>query len=183
MLETLAGRLKWEHTGTGIRVEIPARLDWTTLFFVVWLAGWSVAGWHVILDALSKPNVQPFNLLWLVGWAAGECFVIASVVWSLAGNTTLMLDSSTLEINRRIAGIQLDRRSFATTSVHNLRYIPAANRGRRSYGSQICFEADGKTRAFASKIEDAEAFALIDRLLDVYMFPKDRAMEYLDLSS
>jgi hypothetical protein len=28
MLEKLAGRLKWERTGTGIRVEIPARIPW-----------------------------------------------------------------------------------------------------------------------------------------------------------
>lgn len=183
MLETLAGRLKWEQTGQGIRVEIPARLDWTTLFFIAWLAMWSLAGWHIIMQTFTKHDAPVFNMLWLVGWAAAECFVIASIIWSLAGHTTLILDAYVLEITRRIAGIQLDTRSFATSNVHNLRYMPAGNRGRRSYGSQICFEADCKTRKFASKVEDAEAFALIDRMLDVYNFPKDRALEYLDLSS
>ena len=179
MLETLAGGLKWERTGDGIRVVIPARLDWTTLFFVVWLAFWSVGGWHVVVETFVKYNSPAFDLLWLVGWAAGECFVTAAIVWSLAGRTDLALDSYKLEITNRLAGIQLSMRIFMTGEVRNLRYVPAGNRGRRYYQSRVKFEADGKTRTFGSGLEDIEAFALIDKMLQVHKFPKDSAVEYI----
>ena len=37
-------------------------------------------------------------------------------------------------------------------------------------------------RSFATGIADAEAFALIDKMIEIYPFPKERALEYLDLS-
>lgn len=183
MPEKLAGRLTWERTGEGIRIEIPARRDWTVLFFLVWLAGWSLAGRQVIVETFTKHNSPAFNLLWLVGWAAGECLVTASIIWSLTGRTTFVLDPYKVQIIRRVMGIQLDKREFAPADIRNLRYMPAGNRGRRSYQSKISFEANDKTCSFGSGLEDLEAFALIDKMLEVYKFPKERALEYLDLSS
>jgi hypothetical protein len=177
MLEKLAGRLKWERTGTGIRVEIPARIDWWVLFYVVWLAPWSVAGWRVSVDIFIKHDLSVFNLFWLPVWALGECFVAALIIWRLTGSTTVVLDPSQLDITRRSMGIQIDKRTFRCADVRNLRYIPAGNRGRRSLPSQIGFEANDKTRKFASGIEDIEAFALIDKMLEIYKFPKERALE------
>ena len=183
MFETLAGRLKWERTGNRIRVEIPARLNWTVAFFLVWLAGWTMAGRSVLAETLAKPNPPAFNLLWLVGWAIGECFVTVSIIWSLSGRTSLEMDPGQLAITRRVMGIQISRRTFSTTDVRNLRYNPAGNRGRHSYQSQIKFEADKRTCSFGTGLEDAEAFALIDKMLEVHKFPQERALEYLDLSS
>jgi hypothetical protein len=42
MLETLAGRLKWERIDNGIRVELPAPLDWPNVRRTVggWLLFW-----------------------------------------------------------------------------------------------------------------------------------------------
>ncbi len=182
MLETLAGRLRWENTGSGIYVEIPARLDWTLAFFIIWLAGWSFGGWDVGLQTFSKPNPPIFDLLWLAAWAVGECVVITSVVWSLGGRSFLALDPSSFQFTHRMCGNQLSRKTFATANVRNLRHVPASHRGRQSTGGKISFEADGKTHSFASRLKDAEAFALIDKMLDVYKFPKDRALEYMSTS-
>jgi hypothetical protein len=179
MLEKLAGRLSWERTGSGIRVEIPARLDWSLLFFVVWLPFWSMGGRHVMIETFIKHDQSAFNLFWLMGWAFAECYVTAFIIWSLTGRTTLTVDPCQLEIIRRVIGIQIDKQTFSTADVCNLRYIPAANRGRSSSPSKISFEADDKTRSFASGLEDIEAFALIDKMLDAYKFPKDRALEYI----
>jgi hypothetical protein len=179
MLEKLVGRLTWERTGTGIQVEIPARLDWSVWFLVFWLPLWSMGGWHVMIEAFIKHDQSAFNLFWLMGWAVAECYVVAFIIWSLTGQTTLVLDPCQLEIIRRVIGIQIDKRTFSTADVRNLRYIPSENRGRRSSPSKISFESDDKTRNFASGLEDIEAFALIDKMLDVYKFPKDRVLEYI----
>jgi hypothetical protein len=183
MLETLVGRLRWERTGTGIQVEIPARLSWVIAFLCVWVTGWSMAGWNVINKTFAADNPPLFDLVWLVGWFAGEVTVIAIILWSLTGCFTLNLDNQTLEITRKIAGIKLDKRVFTTANVRNLRYIPATTHGRSSRQSEIRFEADDKTCGFASGIADSEAFSLIDKMLEIFPFPKERALEYLDLTS
>jgi hypothetical protein len=183
MLEKLAGRLTWERTGDGIRVVIPAQLGWVVAFLCVWLVGWSIGGWNVLNNTLESANPPLFDMVWLVGWLLGEVTVIAIIIWSLSGRSTLVLDKCSLEITRRVVGIRLDTRVFRTANVRNLRYIPATTSGKSSRQSQIRFEADDKSCGFASGITDNEAFALIDKMLEVYPFPKERALGYLDLSS
>ncbi len=186
MLQRLAGRLKWDQTGSGIHVEIPARLNWTSLFLIVWLIGWTIGGRHVLSETFtpgSKSYHSLFNLLWLVAWAFGEVLVGATLIWSLTGRTTVDLDPSMLKIRRFALGVQIDRRSFPTSDVRNLRFSPPAQRGRNYAQSQIKSEVQDKTLGIGSGIDDAEAFALIDKMLEVYRFPKERALEYLAISS
>jgi hypothetical protein len=185
MLERLAGRLTWEQSGNGILVEIPARHGWVTLFFCVWLAGWSIAGRQVFLQTFTEGTLnsyRTFNLLWMFGWAAGECFVGAAIIWAVLGRITVVIDPSVLEITHRIAGFPVRSRSFPTSEVRNLRYVPSSGGGRSRRESAICFESADKTIRFGSGLADAEALALIDKMLGVYSFPKERALEYLDLS-
>ncbi len=181
MTDQLAGRLRWERTGLGIRVDIPAKSGWGVLFMGFWLAAWGFGGWKAISSALStKPD--NFLYVWLLFWAVALVFVSMTIIWSLAGKTTLTLDSGNLDLTRSVAGFAFSRRSFRTSDVRNLRFQPASGAGRSRRESQLCFEAADKTIRFASGIRDAEAFALIDRMLEVYAFPKERALEYIDLS-
>jgi hypothetical protein len=183
MLETLAGRLKWERTIQGIRIEIPARLSWVALFLTGWLAFWLYAGARIIGKMLAGDDQSSWALVWLVGWAAGACFAGCWLIWSVGGRTTLSLDPAEMRIQRRVFGIEWDTRSYRTSSVHNLRYIPGyMSPGAIDGGyvqSSIKFEADDKTRSFATGVSDIEAFAMINRMLEVYNFPKDRALEYI----
>jgi len=177
MLQTLAGRLKWERTGNGIRVEIPARLDWTTLFGAVWLVFWSYGGWQITIDTYINHKSVVFNSLWLVGWAIAECYVIGFIVWSITGRTTLLFDPCQLEITRRVIGIQMNYRRYTTSDICNFRFVPARKKGRRSYPSKICFEAENKTRGFSSGISDKEAYALINRMREIHKFPMESWLE------
>lgn len=184
-MEKLADRIRWERTANGIQVLIPARLDWKTLFFTAWLAMWTVAGKSVIhqfVNGRAAGKSDSFTALWLVGWAAAECFVTAAILWALGGRTLLRLDPTTMSIEQQLFGARLVSRSFADTEVRNLRFTPAVTKGRSSVASRISFESADKTRSFGSGISDAEAFAIIDKMLEVYPFPKERALEYLDLS-
>jgi hypothetical protein len=184
-MDKLADRLRWEPTATGIQVLIPARRDWKILFFAVWLAMWTVAGNTTIrrlVSEIAAGKSDWFTALWLIAWAAGECFVSIAIVWALGGKTLLRLDPASMSIEHQLFGIRLRTRSFATAEVRNLRFTPAVAKGRSSVASRISFESGDKTRSFGTGLSDAEAFALIDKMLEIYPFPKERALEYLDLS-
>ena len=179
LLEKLAGKLRWEQTGTGIRVEIPAQVDWSIVFLIIWFVVWTLVGSYMYARGFTRMFPSLFGLVWVLGWAGAEVAVAATILWKIAGRTTLMLDQSQIAIARRLMGIQFSRQSFVTESVRNLRYRPGGNRGKHVYQSQVLFEAGDKTCSFATGIADSEALALIDRMLDVHKFPKDRALEYM----
>lgn len=187
MREKLEGRLKWERTGSGIRIEIPSQAGWLAVFFGFWLAAWSATGWLFAAMASITNTFDTVPLTFTIAWALGWVGILTALLWCLAGRTTLTLDESEMAIQRRVLKMEWDRRRFATKDVLNLRYIPSfslrgwAGTTYTTYtsASQIRFEADGKTRRFAAGISDTEAFALIDRMLEVYNFPKDRALEYI----
>ncbi len=185
MLEKLAGRHTWEPMAGGIRVEIPAQRNWTILFFAVWLVMWTVGGRHVIAETFGRSASHPnswFNMLWLGGWAIGECVVSGAILWGLGGSITLMLDPSNLEIRRRLFGLQIGGFTCPTSKVRNLRFTPAG-RGRNAPQSAVSIEVADKSFSFASGISDAEAFALIDKMLEIYKFPRDRALDYINSST
>jgi hypothetical protein len=173
MLEPLAGRLTWEQTGQGIRVEIPARLSSTIVIRVLWLILWCGAGWLFLSKTHGGHIHSHVQLVWLVGWAAGVILVTASIFWSLAGATTLTLDRNQLQIASRMMGFQLSIQSYANSDVRNLRFIPAMMRAKTNRPSGIWFEANGRLRRFASALTAAEASALIDKMFQVYKFPQD----------
>jgi hypothetical protein len=173
MREKLAGRLTYEPTGEGIRVNIPARRSWTIVIHFLWLLLWLGAGWlawtriHQIHHAAAN-----IPLIWLVGWAVGLVFMTASILWSLTGRSTLVLNSYQLQISRQMIGLQLGTRSYANADVRNLRFIPNMIRGRSNLPSHISFEEKGKTRSFAWAVSETEAMALIDKMMEVYKFPR-----------
>jgi hypothetical protein len=184
-MEKLADRLSWERTANGIRAVIPARRDWTILFFTIWFAGWTFAGktaFHHALLGSDQPPIEWFSLIWLFGWAFAEVLVGCVIFWALGGKTVVRLDPAQLQIEWDLFGIRLASRSIATSRIRNLRFSPRIAMSRSSRASEIRFESAGKTLSFASGISDAEALALIDKMLEVYPFPKERALEYFDLS-
>jgi hypothetical protein len=173
MRENLAGRLTWEPTGEGIRVEIPARQSWTILIQILWLIVWCGAGW-LMLSRIHQGHLAATSipLIWLVGWAAGVVFVIASILWSLSGTTTLEVNSYQLRITRQMMGMQVGSRCCANADVRNLRFVPNMIRGRSNIPSHISFEENGRTRSFGSALAETEALALFDKMDQTYKFPR-----------
>lgn len=187
MLDKLAGRLTWERTGSGIRVEIPAAGGWITAFLCFWLIVWGGIGGALIARAYENEDFTVVMMIWSVAWVVGVCFGLVWMAWSITGRTTVTLSPVELEIRRRFIGMEWDKRTFATSGVRNFRYIPpfsssqwvGGNYERTYHASEMRFEAGDKTRSFAGGVSDTEAFALIDKMLEVYPFPKDRALEYI----
>ena len=73
---------------------------------------------------------------------------------------------------------------MSTTEMRNLRFIPAHGSGKQHVASRLAFEFGTKTIRFATDLEDGEALAIIDSMLEVYAFPRrDRSFEYMELPS
>jgi hypothetical protein len=187
MLEKLAGRLIWERTGSGIRVEISARAGWMLAFLCLWLALFGGIGGALEFKAFNEGDPSTFMLIWGLAWLVGVGVGAGLLIWSLGGRTMLLLNQTEMTIQHRVMGFEWDKRTYATSQVCNLRYVPSfkssgwsgSNYEQTYHQSQIRFEAEDKTRSFASGLSDIEAFALIDKMLEIYNFPKDRALAYI----
>jgi hypothetical protein len=183
MLEKLAGRLKWEKTGPSIRVEIPAGRDWVTLIGGFGLAIFALFSLCVALLSLTIDIPTTTKWMCALGLVALECLALSVLIWNFKGKTLVELNPAQMKIVRHALGVEWNKRSFATRDLRNLEYLPSSGfRISRYYiPGVIRFEANDKTCNFASGISDIEAFALIDRMLDVYEVPKDRALEYIGI--
>jgi len=176
MRATLAGRLTWEPTGEGIRVDIPARRSWTIVIHFVWLILWCGVGWLALTRFHQAHHAAThFPLIWQLGWAAGVILMAGSILWSLTGGTKLELNSHQLRISRQMMGLQLGAQSYANADVRNLRFIPNRILGRSNLPSHISFEENGKTRSFAWAVAETEALALFGKMDEIYKFPRGNA--------
>jgi hypothetical protein len=182
LFETLAGRIRWEQTRTGIRVEIPTRKDWSAILAVSVIELWALRGLSIIPERFFNSD-RPDTGQWiaLLGFLALGSLALLWLSWSFAGKSRLDLDPVEFKIVRRILGIQLDTRTFRTREVRNLRYLPHSEfRIFKGFIPGVfCFEAEDKTHRFGSGVTDIEAFALLNEMLDVYEFPTDRAVHYI----
>jgi hypothetical protein len=184
LFETLAGRIKWEQTASGIRVEIPTRKDWSAILAVLVIEFWALRG-LVLVPLRLFVQGQTYATQWvaLLGFAAVASLGVIWLSWSFFGKSRLDLDQIEFKVVRQILGIHLDTRAFRTREVRNLRYLPHSEfRIFKGYIPGVfCFEADAKTHRFGSGVTDVEAFALINEMLDVYEFPLERAVHYIGL--
>jgi hypothetical protein len=183
MLEKLNGRLMWERTPQGgIRVEIPARLDWAVVAM-----GFVVALWALLCMSLAPLGLLMRDAPGIAAWFFTLCFLalacaaLVLLAWNFKGKTTLTLDPAEMKLVRHVMGVEWNTRVFQTREVRNLRYLPSSGYklGRTFIPSVFCFESGERTHAFASGATDIEAFALIDRMLGVHEFPRERAVDYI----
>jgi hypothetical protein len=182
LYETLAGRIRWEQTRSGIRVEIPTRKDWSAILAVSVVEIWALRGLSIIPERFFVSG-HPNSTQWiaLLGFLALGLLAFIWLLWSFAGKSRLELDPIEFKIVRQIFGIKLDTRAFRTREVRNLRYLPFSEfRIFKGFIPGVfCFEADDKTHRFGSGTTDIEAFALLNEMLDIYEFPRDRAVDYI----
>lgn len=179
-METLAGRLKWERTANGIRVQIPAWRNPAAIINGFIFAVWGLAGvWATLFEWRISPSSLVLTLIMMAVSGAS----LSLLAWNFAGFTDLILDPAAMRIVRRIRGFNWSSRDYSTPTIRNLRYIPptAFRLFRHSAPGQFRFEVDGKTRSFATGLRDIEAIPLLDRMLEIHKFQIDRAAEYIGI--
>jgi len=181
-MERLARRLRWERTGAGVRVEVPARRSWQAVVATVLFAGWTGIPCVFLYRTTeeSRGNVFLFALTCLGMGALGTCAAVAWTVWTWAGESVVALDPRELRIERRVAGFGLDARRFSNAEISGLRFIPAAyiwafRTDADPATTRMEFKTGRKTVRFARGITEREAVGLVDCLAGVYRFPVEGA--------
>ncbi|MGA3345529.1 MAG: hypothetical protein ABSC76_11735 [Terracidiphilus sp.] len=175
MLERLAGRLKWERTSDGIRVVIPERFNWIALGKGLWEPCFYMLIFFLVEPVIRSPHEA--GLGWN-GWLAMCAMFFA--LWFLGSlfpeKIILTLNRSMMIIQRRSFGIKRSTSKYSTDSLNNLRFVSASNREeiRNEYRqSEIQIDQGLKTHPFAEGIAETEARALIEKMMEVYNFPKE----------
>jgi hypothetical protein len=107
LFETLAGRIRFERTGTGIRVEIPTRKDWSAILAVSAIEFWALRGLTIVSGRLFAGN-QTNTTQWtaLLGFATVAALGVVWLMWSCLGKSRLDLDPVEFKIVRQIPGYQ-----------------------------------------------------------------------------
>jgi hypothetical protein len=82
-----------------------------TLFLAVWLVLWTAAGPYVF-SMLGEADLagRAFLVVWLCGWAVGECAVLLFLAWRLRGRQLLVVTPSHLEVRQELGRFKRVRR-------------------------------------------------------------------------
>jgi hypothetical protein len=179
MLETLAGRLKWERMGDGIRVELPVQFAWPNLLRNVgrWLSIWVLIFSPIMLvdHFHGRPAQWGLVLLFAPLYAA-------TGIWEImARKTELTLNPREMSINQAFFQKDWSKRTYATLRLHHLLYCksrPEPTAERRAIENSVLCDVEFQTIGLFDGITEEEADALIAKMIEVYPFPKDLPAVY-----
>ena len=132
MLEALAGRLKWERTSDGIRVEYRLRGDYSAMrrFFIaswrnIWTGLLIITAILFIADLFARQRHS--SGWWSARWWADPLALLfgamlARVNIVLANRTVLTLNPTKLELEFRRWKWKCGRETYLTANLHDLRF-------------------------------------------------------------
>jgi hypothetical protein len=181
MYEKLEGRVKWEKTDRGMRIAIPVRRGPFEAIYgplvVIWLIVATIRYWKL----LAGPHPEDINFtLQMVAigiYVTGFAYFLGWLAWTITGETLITMNPPEVKIQTRIFGIELNSRTFQTNQINRMRFVPPSRLiTQRSIinpnSSTIRFEANKKSESFAKGVSEDEARAVIDRMLQIYEFPR-----------
>ena len=181
MYETLEGRVMFEKTDRGLRIAVPVRRGPFAAVYgplvVIWLALATVRYWRL----LAGPHPEDINFkLQMVAigvYVVGFIFFAIWLAWTTSGQTVITMNPPEVKIQTRVFGVDLTSRTFQTHQINRMRFIPHTRVvTQRSVinpnSSYIRFEANNRRQRFAKGVSAEEARALIDKMLQVYEFPR-----------
>ncbi|MGA2350485.1 MAG: hypothetical protein ABSF70_08650 [Terracidiphilus sp.] len=178
MLETLAGKLKWERTGNGIRVELPAQLTWPNVSRRVgsWLFTWAI--YFALITLMDGFRGRPVS--WRVA-LIGAPFYAACGIWDvLRLRTVLTLNPDEMTINQAFFQKNWTKRIYATRRLDNLRYCKSRlqrTAERREVKNSLLCDVEHQTIGLFDGVDEEEADALIAKMMEVFPFPKYLSIE------
>jgi hypothetical protein len=180
MLEMVAGRLKWERTANGIRVEYRMPGNRTTMLRAL-KASWA-RNWPTLIVFAPICWVIAFfehngkgTFLWVYPLALLFGAMLGDLVSMLANRTILTLDAEMLKLDIRRWNRRRKQKAFLTEHLHDLRFAKSmrgADIRNELHLNEIQFDKDFATQYFTPGITEEEATALITRMKEVYPFPK-----------
>jgi hypothetical protein len=194
-----------QDEGTSLRVTVPSRRNYFTMFFLgFWLAGWAfgeimvggilIAGITKLLfntPELDKfgvagfPWVGLFLLVWLGGWTLGGGFALYNFLWQLAGKENIEISNDSIRIQRAIFGLGRTK-EYLTNYIKNLRVSPGVMDNNMfgwprtssfwaNSGGYLAFDYGSQTFRFGGGIDEAEARQILEKIIG--RFPQFRPRE------
>jgi hypothetical protein len=167
--------LKVESAAGTLRIRVRPRINWLILFstllvlFIICGAGLSPAWARLESTQHAGGNIGGpiLSLLVLSAMAIGTIYAIANMLFS---SELVVLNQTTLEIQRSLLSINLSDRSFPNSTIENLRYDEWSG-GRAGMQNGVRFECVGETITFARQATHSDSWDLIDKMLEIYKFP------------
>lgn len=178
MIETPSnGRAKIFRNGNDIEVQIPTKKNWFVIVFLTaWLVGWFIGEASVITTLFFDDTpffADAFLLFWLVGWTVGGTFCIAMLLWSIAGQEIIKVESGVIELGRQIFSLTKSKK-YHINEVRYLTINPTPDYDIWGMGSQrnlfglkggvLKFDYGLKTLKFGGGIDEAEGRLLVQLL-------------------
>jgi hypothetical protein len=171
------GRARVERRVEGLRIEIPAKRDWSVLaFLILFLVIWLAAGVAEIVEAargegelggqLGPLIILSLGCLWAV-WLLSVTFAGKEIATVTAGEFVL----------ERVAWPHRREKRFRRDRIERLR-TDAADRPERTFarmwnsqweqfglaGGSIVFDYGARTHRFGTKLDEAESRQLVELL-------------------
>jgi hypothetical protein len=172
MLETLAGRLKWERTPEGIRVQLPFRFRWESLPPII--AAFFISLW--IDDIIQKSPIKGTGPS--LGTILGTGLCIAAMLPTLQLAKKVFIILTPTEVSKAISffGKQFRKCSRQNNRLYDLRSnLLVSEWSGKDIDNRNSVEINQGSRdvTLASWLTDIEAEALITKMREIYPFPKD----------
>ena len=167
MLETLTGRLKWEQTEDGIRVEFPEPASFADILAIVIVAALPFA-----VYGLSGGSYG-FEGNWGLAMAGAVSLLLAVPLSKELVERKRLVTLTSTALTVTTSHPCEKGRTQLTYSVWNLRSNPRVSLAGREYAHQIQVEIDSTSGRWTncSRLTEAEAAALISKMMEVFAFP------------
>ncbi len=181
MRETLEDRVTWEQTESGIRIAIPVRRGPFAGLYGPLVLFWLILATIHYWKLLAGPHPEDINFLLqkiAIGiYGAGFVYFLCWLAWITTGETLVTLHPPTVRIQTRVLGIDVSSRSFRTNQIHRIHFSAHTKMlMQRSVvnpnSSCIRFDVNNRRQSFARGVTENEARAMIDKMLQVYQFPR-----------
>jgi hypothetical protein len=155
MLERFTPRAVVSESSDGLRICIPSRRDWASLFLLVWLCFWTVFALQSKHD--GSRHFTPG--MWLF-WGFGEVWAMFALLREMGGQEIITVNPE--KLTRRVQIFRLGfTRTYRLSEIKNLRFQPGTGGGRSRLRSRIAFDYGAKTVRFAWDIDGLEASKLL----------------------
>ncbi len=135
------------------------------LIFLLIAGAESLPAWDDLRPVIqTQPILSPLVL------SAVALASLYAVLWMLFSSELIILDKTTLEIQKWIFDFRLSQLTFSNSTIEKLRYEERRG-GRAGPQSRICFESAGERITFAQRATRSDSKEIINKMLEVYKFP------------
>jgi hypothetical protein len=167
--------LKIKTSANSVRIKVRPRINWLLLFSALLVLLIIICVGLLPASARLEAAIHDgrgigspiLSLLILSAMAIANMYGVVNMLFA---SEFVVLDRTTLEIQKRLFSFKLSDRSFPNSTVENLRYDEWGG-GRAGMQNGVRFECAGETVTFARQATATDSWDLIDKMVEVYKFP------------